>query len=160
MRRPNLAVSRLSRLRWRRRDFTNQHGDGATFKKVFQGFRDRCGYGATQETVRLKKQRRDRSGQRDQKVLFHDLRNRGGAARLSRPRRIRRDFSDQSGDGATFQTEAETALLFRPKRRRRELPDRGGDGATKGGKSLNSDAARPSKSGHESGTSTRDTEQT
>ena len=30
MARPNLAISRLSRTRWRRRDFPDQHGDGAT----------------------------------------------------------------------------------------------------------------------------------
>ena len=48
------------------------------------------GYGATQEMARLKKQRRDQRGQRDQKVHFQD-------------------FCDWGGDGATFKTEAETA---------------------------------------------------
>ena len=36
--RPNLAISRLSRPRWRRRDFPDQHGDGATLKKFFRAF--------------------------------------------------------------------------------------------------------------------------
>ena len=80
------------RPRWRRRDFLDQHGDGATFKKGFQGFRDQGGYGATQETARLKKQRREQPGHWDQKVPFQD-------------------FRDQGGDGATFQTKAETARL-------------------------------------------------
>ena len=63
-------TTRLYRPRWRRRDFLDQQGDGATFKKGFQGFRDQGGYGATQETARLKKQRRDQPGQWDQKVPF------------------------------------------------------------------------------------------
>ena len=64
-------------------------------------FRDQGGYCATQETARLKKQRRDRPGQLDQKVHFQVFRDRGG-------------------DGATFQTKVET----------RDFPDRGGDCAT------------------------------
>ena len=137
------------------RDFQDQHGDGARLKKVFQGlsrprwrrrdFRDQDGYGATQETARLKRGRRDRPGQRDQNALFKTFATEVETARLSRPRRRRRDqepfhrdlsgsganFRVQSGDGATFQAKAETARLFRPRRRRRNFTDRGGDGATK-----------------------------
>ena len=59
--RSNLANSRLSRTRRRRRDFPDQRGDGAT-----------------QETARIQKQRLDRLGQCDQNVRFQDFRDRGG----------------------------------------------------------------------------------
>ena len=87
----NLANSRLSRPKWRRRNFPDQHGDGTTSKKI-QGFRDRGGDGATfatkVDTARLRK-RPDRPGRRDQKVHFphfRDFQIEAETARLSRPR--------------------------------------------------------------------------
>ena len=53
--RPNLAISRLSRTRWRRRYFPDQHGEGATLKKFFRDFSTMV------DTVRLRK-RRDSKG--------------------------------------------------------------------------------------------------
>ena len=148
--------SGLSRPRWRRPDF-----------------RDHGGYGATQETARLKKKSdqefipRDQGGDgatfqtevetAQQKKFFATVVE-GGAtlpirlktaqttvhmARLSRTRRKPRDFpdrgrddafSDQGGEGATFRTIAETARprinSSRPRRRRRDFPNQSGDGAT------------------------------
>ena len=147
--RKRTETPRLSGARRRRRDISDQDGDGATLKKVFQGFLDRGGDGATfatkVDTARLKRQLRSRFGQRDKNVLFQDFRDRGGdgatfqtEAETTRPIIIslrpcwkRRKFRAQGGNAAVFQTKAETARLFRPRRRRRDFPDRDGDGATK-----------------------------
>ena len=86
--RPKSATSRLSRQRWRRRCFHDQGGDDAIKTKISRGFCDWGGDGANlatkMETARLKLQRRDWPGWRDQKLLSPD-------------------FRDQGEDGPTFQ---------------------------------------------------------
>ena len=130
MARPNLAISRLSRTRWRRRDFSDQHGDGTTLKKFFRAFSTEV------ETARLSRPRwilRDSGNGAFSKATARPAwpaRPKCALSRLSRPSWRRRVFADRSGDGATFQTKAETAQLSRPMRRRRDFPDRGGNGAT------------------------------
>ena len=129
-----METARLSRPKWRRRDF----------KKVFQGFLDRSGDGATFVTmvdmVRLRK-RRDFKGNgatslasATKMCTFKTFATKVETVRLCRPKRRRRDFSDQGGDGATFQTEVETVRPRNhsslPRRRRRDFADQGGDGAT------------------------------
>ena len=123
-----IKTARLSRPTWRRRNL----------KKVFQGFLDPGGYGATRETVRPQ--------------VFQGFRDRGGdgatfqtEVEMARPelsssrlRWIQCDFPDWGGDGATkiifLATEVDTARLSRPKWRRRDqnsIPrDWGGYGAT------------------------------
>ena len=109
-----METARLSRPTWRRRNL----------KKVFQGFLDPGGYGATQETVRPQ--------------VFQGFRDRGGdgatfqtEVEMARPelsssrlRWIQCDFPDRGGDGATkiifLATEVDTARLSRPKWRRRD----------------------------------------
>ena len=111
----------------------------ARLRKSFRGFRVRCRDGATfaikVDTARLKKQWRDRFGQRDKKLHVQDFRYRGGngatiqtkaeAARLSRTRRRRCDqehiLRDRRGSGATLRSE----------RRRCYFLDLVGDGATR-----------------------------
>ena len=124
--RPKITISRLSRPKWRRPDF-----------------QDRGGYGATKNQ------------------LFATVVE---AAQLSRSEWRKREFPDQGWDGATFQNKAEMARFFRPKRRRRDqettarLKSRNFTlklSAQLCNLGLNPDKARPSKSGHESGTSTR-----
>ena len=151
-------TARLSTPRRRRRDFSDQGGDGPTKKHIFatvveaarlsrsewrqRDVPDRGGDGVTflteAETARLFRPRRRR----------RDFPDRGGdgatfqtKARLrsnsSQPWWMWRDFSNQSGDGpdqgaygATFQTKAETARLSGPRRRRRDFSDQDGDHAT------------------------------
>ena len=129
-----METARLSRPTWRRRDF----------KKVFQGFLDRGGDGATfatmVDTARLRKWRDSKGNGANglasatKMCTFKTFATEVDTARLCRPKRRWRDFSDQGGDGATFQTEVETArpILFSSRLRwiRRDFPDRGGDSAS------------------------------
>ena len=127
----NLAISRLSRTRWKRRNFPDQHGDGATLKKFFRAFSTEV------ETARLSRPRwirRDSGNGATPKATARPAwpaRPKCALSRLSRPRWRRHVFADRSGDGATFQTKAETARLSRPMRKWRDFPHRGGDGETK-----------------------------
>ena len=147
-------------------DFPDRDGDGATFhtnmetaqlRKSHLGFsrpwwrrsdfRDQGSYGATQEMARLKKQRRDWPGQRDQKLLSQPTGDGAKFQTEAETARARINSSRpwvQSGDGATFQTKAETARLSSLKLSARLC-----------NLDLNPDAARPSNSGHEAGPSTR-----
>ena len=114
--------SQLSRpkRRWRdqniAKDFPDQHGDGATFKKSFQGSRGRGGDGATKN-------------QGGDDLTF---RTKAETARLFRPRQRRRNFSDRCRDGSTkiifLATEVDTVRLSRPRRRRPDFPDQSRDG--------------------------------
>ena len=115
-----METARLSRPTWRRRDF----------KKVFQGFLDRGGDGATfatmVDTARLRKWRDSKGNGANglasatKMCTFKTFATEVDTARLCRPKRRWRDFSDQGGDGATFQTNAEMARLSRPRWRRRD----------------------------------------
>ena len=121
--RANLAISRNSRPRWRRRDFPDQHGD---FQKSFSGLSRpkwrRCdsGNGATQKATAR---------------TAWPVGSKSPLSRLSRPRWKQRDFQDQGGDGTTknhfIATVVEAARLSRSEWRRQDFPDQGGDGATK-----------------------------
>ena len=103
--------AQFSRPRWRRRDFPDQDGDGATNKNFL----------ATDvDTARLSIPRRrrrdfsDRGGNGATKKQFFatvlDIaRIDQSEWRRPRPKRKRRDFPDYGEDGATFQTEAEMA---------------------------------------------------
>ena len=122
--RKRTETARLSGTRRRRRDISDQDGDGATFQtktetaQIFRPRWRRCdqdyvprdwvGYGATFQT-------------------------KAERALLSRPSQRRRDQEiiprDQGGGGATFQIKAETARLFRIEWRRHDFPDQGGEGA-------------------------------
>ena len=143
-----IETARLSRPTGRRRDFKKSFSGLSRPRWRRRDFHDQGGYGATQETARLQRQRRDRLGQRDKNVHFQDFRHRSGdgtslqteaaeTARLFRPRWIRRD----SGNGATPKATARPAWPARPKCalsrlsppkwRRHVFADRsGGDGAT------------------------------
>ena len=154
-----IETARLSRPTGRRRDFKKSFSGLSRPRWRRRDFHDQGGYGATQETARLQRQRRDRLGQGDQNVHFQDFRHRSGGgtslqteaaetARLFRPRRRGRDFPDQCGDGATFQTEVETVRprLYSLQMRwiRCDFPYQCGDGATFQTKAERAILSRPS----------------
>ena len=85
------AISRLSRTRWRRCDFPDQHGDGATKKNLFRA-----------STTKV-----DMAGLRKRRDSKSD-----GATGLAS---AAKNFNSKS-----FVTEVETTRLLRPRRRRRD----------------------------------------
>ena len=121
-----VETARLCRPKRRRRDFSDQGGDGAIFQNEVETAR-------TKNHSSLPRRRR--------RIFPHQ----GGDGATFQTMRRRRDFSDQCGDGATFQTKTVTGggafqnevEMARPrnhsslpKRRLRVFPDQGGDGAT------------------------------
>ena len=94
---------------WRRRDFSDQGGDRATFQIKAE----------TARLSRLRRRRRNFPEQGGDGAIFQ---TKAETARLSRLKRRRRNFPDQGEDGATFQNNAETAQFFKPRRRRRDFP--------------------------------------
>ena len=117
------AMSRLSRTRVAISRLSGPKSSSATFATKV-------------DTSRLKKQRRDRPGKRDQKWHFQVFRDVVEAAQFSRSEWRRRAFPDQSGDGATFQTKAETVRLrnnsSRPWWMWRDVSNQSGDGPDPG----------------------------
>ena len=109
-----------SQTRWRRRNFSEQGKDGATFQ-------------TKAEAARLRKN----SSETNRETAQFSLPRRGRLRwirQLSRSREFRRGFSDQGGGGATkkyfLAIEVYTTRLLRPARRLRDFPDQRGEGAT------------------------------
>ena len=126
-------MARLSRTRRKPRDFpdrgrddafSDQGGEGATFRTIAETARPRI------NSSRPRRRRRDFPNQSGDGATFQ---TRTETAPFSRPKRRCRDQDyiprDQGGDDATFQTKAETTRLSRPKRRRRDFSDQDGNGA-------------------------------
>ena len=120
-----METERLCRPKRRRRDFSDQCGDGATFQTEVETARPRL------YSSRLRWIRCDFPDQGGDGATFQTKAER---ALFSRPSRRRRDQEVisryQGGGGATFQTKAETVRLFRPMRRRHDFSDQGRDGET------------------------------
>ena len=143
---PSSTISRRSRPRWRRCDFYDQGGYGATqetaqldatglvsAKLQLQDFRDRGGHGATFQTNSIFVT----TFWYVKTFATHVRAFRDQAAQLSRSEWRRRNFPYQGGDGATFQTEAETVLTrnnsLRPWWMRSDLSNQSGDCPHQGG---------------------------
>ena len=84
-----VETARLCRPKRRRRDFSDQGGDGAIFQNEVETAR-------TKNHSSLPRRRR--------RIFPHQ----GGDGATFQTMRRRRDFSDQCGDGATFQTKTVT----------------------------------------------------
>ena len=122
------------------------------------------GNGATQNAISKVRLKMRRSRPKWSRLDFRDQGGDGAnfvtevnTAHFSKIGWKRRDFPYQGADGATFQTETKTA---RAKKKTNLFYDRGGFGVIFGIRLktmqlVSPDAVRPTKSGHESETSTR-----